>query len=297
MIKWYWQFGVWALLLVCFVSCMEQMHSSDLADSELRGPVKMVKESFFSAENSFEQVVPEVKFYYKTLKFDYEGRLQETSFTNYLTKIKNTTEITNDSIDKFFIKQFEAPFIRKVHYYTSIGSCIVNIYNGEKELIAYEERNSLNGRLYQINRYSGQLDILISKTNYTYTLQGRILTERTYFEKNYFEKRYQYSIGLKQESFNFSFENYRYTYDCKNRLTSKSKYWGDNPVSVIYYFYNKQGDIILEQKVDKASKLTEETTFTYTYDKYGNWITCVERRFDGNVFVKERVITYYHSVF
>lgn len=99
-----------------------------------------------------------------------------------------------------------------------------------------------------------------------------------------------------------------YEYDSKDRVTKSSYHYGNDPVTTIHYAYKNLGENKLQITITYGDKTDEEiyeytdgyltsheryaekTTYTYTWDKYGNWLT----QTPSNGGATNRKITYYN---
>lgn len=140
-----------------------------------------------------------------------------------------------------------------------------------------------NGRIYKgLFDASGAIF-----TNYTYNEQGLLASE--YGTEN-----------------NIVYSTI-YNYDDKGRITQSSYNYGEDPTQNVYYTYNYLGNNILqititynEEDQDEIYEYTngymtsharfgKKTTYSYTWDKHGNWITQTV----SNGGTNKRKITYY----
>jgi hypothetical protein len=135
--------------------------------------------------------------------------------------------------------------------------------------------------------------VLVSKESFRYGVNNRLGNKTVFYPKSYTETRYKYSENKKYESYNYTFTNYVYFFNIDGLLTKKETYSGNTLLSFTTYTYNNYADVITERETDMTANVVKETVYEYEYDFKGNWITCVERKPDGNTFMRKRNITYY----
>lgn len=303
------------------MACSGKITVSDADNLALRGNVKAVKEDFFLAGNSFDRVVPEKILYMRSYTFDKRGNFLEIVREDMLYRPKqacptldtlvneqamDSIPLSTDSVkisvtslvpktdnDELKYGIGEEPYALEKYVYTNDSICIVNIFDRDNKIIAYEERRYSGDKLVQINRYAALRDVLLSKMNFTYDGKGQLIGKTTYYEKKYYEVSYKHGFGKKYESYNYNFVNYEYCFNLDGQISRKRKYNGKNLLSTTRYTYNEKGDVEEESESDDNMGLVRETKYSYQYDEYGNWTECIERRFDGNVFLRKRMISYH----
>lgn len=129
---------------------------------------------------------------------------------------------------------------------------------------------------------------------------GNYLTHYTYNKDGLLDKEY----GTENE---IDFSTI-YKYDAKGRITKSSYTYGDDPIINIYYAYQDLGNdtlqitISYDDQTDEEiyeytkgyltshSRYGEKTTYTYSWDKQGNWLT----QTPSNGGATNRKITYYN---
>jgi YD repeat-containing protein len=89
------------------------------------------------------------------------------------------------------------------------------------------------------------------------------------------------------------FYKYGFTYDASGNKTEWTRLGPNNSISgKVVYKYNDKNNLIEQNEYEGASTLKSSYTFTYEYDKKGNWIR-QNKIADGKVVeIKERQITY-----
>ena len=128
---------------------------------------------------------------------------------------------------------------------------------------------------------------------------GNYLTNYTYNKEGLLVKEY----GTENE---IAFSTI-YEYDSKGRITKSSYHYDKDPVATVYYAYQDLGNGKLQITISyndqtdeeiyeytegymtKHKRYGEKTTYTYTWDKQGNWITQTV----SNGGTTTRKLTYY----
>ena len=282
---------------VLLIACNERVIVSDADSLNLSYRVKTLKEDFYFAHNSFNNLVLQNKLY--TYKYEFN---KDCSFNTiekeyfYNTKLvcedsvfENCDTIKIDSVNNSFPFVYKEPEYYKLTYnYTSDSLVKLLFYNKNGDLISYINRIFTDSKLSSEEKYWDT--VLISKSKYWYNTNNQLANKTVFYRNNYYENSYVYSLKEKLETDNEF--NYRYVYNIKGQIVNKKTYRGTSFISEVCYYYNKQGDLILEQYSYKNGEI-KKTLYDYTYDNKNNWILCIEYNCTGNIFVKKREITYY----
>ncbi len=89
------------------------------------------------------------------------------------------------------------------------------------------------------------------------------------------------TIEIHEETKEETHQKTTFKYNEDECLIEKIEYSADYEESEFYnkwiYEYDTYGHQILERKYFPDEELAEESIQEFTYDKYGNWIKCVER--------------------
>jgi hypothetical protein len=165
---------------------------------------------------------------------------------------------------------------------------VIDVFDEHGNLINYINKKYTGNRLLSEEKYAGSY--LISKSKFWYNSGNQLLNKTIFYENGYRETNYTYSAGEKLESGDEA--NYRYKFDINSRISSIKTYRGITFISEMCYYYNDYGNVIMTQEVDNNGGI-KKTQYDYTYDSNKNWIMCVEYSYSGNIFVRERKITYY----
>lgn len=119
---------------------------------------------------------------------------------------------------------------------------------------------------------------------------------------NNFNRKYLYRYDAKahmlewlayQGNGNFFFK-YNFTYDPNGNRTEWLQLTQTNAlIGKVEYKYDDKNNIIGENKYKGDGTLTESSTFTYEFDKKGNWVRQEKIQNGAVVEVRERVYKYY----
>lgn len=276
-----------------FASCSERIIVSDADSLDLRFKVKSMDESFYLAYNSFDSIVLYKKIYRHRYQFHYDCRYKsvEKIFYHNKSPCDSTVNLAkSDSISESFPFAFKEPGYCFMDYkYVCDSLTVVNIFDKNGNLINYINKKYSGNRLLSEEKYSDSC--LVSKSKFWYNSGNQLLNKTVFYENGYRETNYTYSAGKKLESGDEF--NYHYKFDVNGRISSVKKYKGTTFVSEMRYHYNDYGNVIMTQEVDNSGGV-RKTQYDYTYDSGRNWILCVEYSYSGNIFVRERKITYYN---
>ena len=295
---------LYALAVLMLCACNERAVVSDADGLGLRGRVKTMNEEFFIGRSAFDKIVPEKSLYKYSYSFDYWGRyLNAEKYYEFSRPDKaDSCSAVNDSIysqtgdslrNQYPATIKEPRYVLERYKYVSDSTVIVNVYDEAGKLAEYEERHYKNDKLTSVERFSAEDDVLVSKESFLYDLSNRLINKTVFYPKNYVETKYRYSRNKKYESYNYSFRNYVHRFDLNGLTVEKETYSGNVLMSITKYSYNNYGDPIAEQETDMLAKAVKETAYEYEYDTHGNWTLCVERRPDGNIFIRQRRVIYY----
>jgi hypothetical protein len=174
--------------------------------------------------------------------------------------------------------------------YVSDSLTVVDVFDEQGNPTNRINKRYAGNRLLSEEKYADSCK-LISKSKFWYNSGNQLLNKTVFYENGYRETNYRYSAGEKLESGDEF--NYQYRFDINSRISSVKTYKGTNFVSEKRYRYNDYGNVITTQEVDNTGDI-KKTQYDYTYDSNGNWILCVEYSYSGNIFVRERKITYYN---
>jgi len=160
-------------------------------------------------------------------------------------------------------------------------------YNGKQQLVwikTYDSDNELSqadeylysagGNNYRINNYNGDMEL------YYYTL--------CVFDKaNNKVEVQEYDAFIPEEPERVL------RYDTAGLLTEEIAFYvGQFDYHKLYY-YDSKSNCIKEETYFEDGEIIETCTYTYTFDKQGNWLTKIEK-IDGEEIENEtRIITYY----
>ncbi|MDR2563707.1 MAG: hypothetical protein LBC98_07165 [Prevotellaceae bacterium] len=295
---------LYTLAILTLGACNERAVVSDADGLGLRGKIKSMNEEFFIGRSSFDKIVPEKSLYKYSYSFDYWGKYLEVEKYYEFSRTEKPDScaavgdsICNSTVDSLqnqhptMIK--EPQYVLEKYKYVSDSTVIVNVYDETGKLSEYEERHYKNGKLTSVERFSACDDVLLSKESFLYDLSNRLINKTVFYPKNYVESKYRYSRNKKYESYNYSFKNYAYRFDLNGLTVEKETYSGNVLLAITKYSYNDYGDLVAEQESDMLAKAMKETGYEYEYDASGNWTLCVERRPDGNIFIRKRNMIYY----
>ncbi len=119
---------------------------------------------------------------------------------------------------------------------------------------------------------------------------------------NNFNRKYLYRYDARaqmlewlayQGNGNFFFK-YNFTYDANGNRTEWLQLTQTNAlIGKVEYKYDDKNNIIGENKYKGDGTLTESSTFTYEFDKKGNWVRQKKIQNGAVVEVRERVYKYY----
>lgn len=301
-----------SVIIMCAVSCknnsnlnIEGIINTDVENEGLKGKVKIVVDSMFSAKEMFGEVIKDTLEYTATFVFDTKGNM--TKYYEYYGNGKleyGYTYYHEHQKDKKETKRF----------------------NESNELIDYNIRTYNKKKLpVRIDMFD-QNSMLISRMDFTYDKSFRLTSCIQYGHDGQIEKKWSFTYNADNSYERKLFESYRctvvkynsdntiskilvYDYDFEEdeveELEEKWIYSDDHNVTGFIYDYNEE----LEQKIcqvvdewgmivksityDEKDKAKEMKSYKYTYDKKGNWIQCIGYVDNKANIIRERQITYY----
>lgn len=166
-----------------------------------------------------------------------------------------------------------------------------------KEIWLYNAKNQRTERQVYTNDAA-----LLERYTYDYDNKGNNITETAYKPdgKVIATTTYTYDDkGNKTSMFSESSiytTNYKYSYDDKGNNTGEIHYNKNNEIEFRYVrTYDAQGNIIQQSQYKSDSNIEwAKTTWSYVYDKKGNWIKRTASDMQDNALgTTERIITYY----
>ncbi|MDR0385229.1 MAG: hypothetical protein LBH60_04040 [Prevotellaceae bacterium] len=280
-------------ILVLFASCSERVALSDLDAMGLRYKVKSMDESFYTAYNSFDSIILQTKIYQRKYEFHHDSRYRSIEKFFYCNRepYDSTTVTRQDSAHKHFPFAYKEPEYRFVNYrYISDSLTTLDFFDRQGILKNYINRRYAKKRLISEEKYSGS-GTLISKSGFRYDSRNRVTNITIFYQNRYEETCFAYAAGEKYET-GEEF-NCRYLFDINGRISRRKKYRGITLLSETSFFYNSSGETVMRREIDSDGAVMK-TVYEYTYDSNNNWILCVEYNCTGNIFVRERKITYYN---
>ncbi|MDR0560758.1 MAG: hypothetical protein LBG92_11370 [Prevotellaceae bacterium] len=276
---------------ILFSSCSEHIAVNDVDALNLRFRVKTINESFYIAQNSFNNIILRKKIYEYKYLFDYDCRsklLQKEIFINN-SPAAACDSACSDSVKNRFPFAMKEPDYSLVRFSYSDTATVSEWYDRNENMFMYSIQTNINNRPDSEEVFSASND-LISKTKFWYDSRNRPVNKTVFYQTGYSETLYEYSTSEKTET--DSEFTYIYRYRLDGRVAGKKTYRGIAPVSETLYFYNRFGDAVLEKETFNNGEV-RKTACEYTYDSKNNWILCVEYNHSGNIFVRTRTITYY----
>lgn len=278
----------YAFILCMAIACSrDKKKDTDLGNMQLKGKVNTLKVTTYNAYEKFgepqkgEQEGDEIRYTfnekgYKTEKCRYtpEGKLQSKKTYTYDERgrlAEKTTEHKEGSIRHEYF--YEDGNLVKMLEYDTKGAFSIKYRYG------YDEK----GRNVEENTYKADGSHMGKKV-YRYDRDGRRDEERTYLndsESIYIQKSMKYNVRhhLVEEQVTHVEE--------KRHETNRSL------ISKVNYKYNDDG-IKTEKKVfDPEKKIENLYTYSYTFDKKGNWIKKNIVKDGTPTLIMEREISYF----
>ncbi|MFJ1492301.1 hypothetical protein [Capnocytophaga canis] len=166
-------------------------------------------------------------------------------------------------------------------YDTKKNNIETNVYNSDgvlKTKLTYKYDDK--GNTIEINSYNSEGGLEIKYT-YKYDEKGNTIEKNEYYPPN--SERAKFTISTSIALSQMSVED--------DKEEKVSNFDG----SVEYrttYKYDENGEII-EKKNYRSQSNLEKRTYTYEYDKYGNWVKRITYKNDKPKFIAEREIEYY----
>lgn len=149
-----------------------------------------------------------------------------------------------------------------------------------------ETKSDGNGKTLSRITYEYEGDKLIAKTNYDSKNQVDYYEKFSYDEKGNVIKKGSYTT-LDGEMHD------EYQYDINNNKTSWSIFRGNKLEMRALYTYDKYNNMTSYKLTDATDRLLDGKSYSFTYDKKGNWIKKTTIINGKPKFVIERKITYY----
>lgn len=176
-----------------------------------------------------------------------------------------------------------------------------NIYLGSNA-VQYKdvyEYDSQNRKVSEI-RYNFN-DEMLYKTEFRYDDAGNLGVKETtnskgepeYLEKFTYDKSGNLLSRSAYEKGGAVTTEDVYEYDAKNNRTAWSVYQNKNLIMKTKYRYNDKGELTDLISSDNNNKIFDNSSYTYEYDKNGNWTKKTTTKGGKPVYTEEREITYY----
>lgn len=260
------------------------LHDNETDSSWLDGDTRdynkkgnITDDEIFSMDSSFSGDSSIIKAFdllkKRFFKYDSKNKLMgwdDSDFHNYLYKT-----ILNDFHKNILNYDKKGNVVEDGDYdYTNNPDGILI----EKETFNYDDK----GNLSETKWYDSN-DSMVSKETDTYDDKGNIIES----------DKYLYSHGNHSIPYSSTC-----LYDKKgNKIDEKY-----NPLCVMYdrqigeakYLYDAQGNVIHQLYYNaKDYSFSFDRTYTYTYDKYGNWLTKIKFKNNIPIYLEKREITYY----
>lgn len=248
--------------------------------------IKSIKESLFKPDDSIKNAFKSNRDSLFAVKFDTytvyskNGKVIEHSrYENngdlYQKRVNKVNEKSVLIEGKKYNSKGEIKETWKYSYDDSGNMTEVNYYNNDgkftgKQVDKYDKNNNLIEFTYQNSK-------------------GKVTNRQTY---KYFkngnkkeESRYKSDGTLRDRR--------TYEYDDNGNEIIDKAYKADGSIMIYKSEYDKMNNIIENYWINEKGEQTHQTSFSYVYDKYGNWIT--KRRSSNGVLgmIWERKIEYY----
>lgn len=243
-------------LLPVFVACMQQRN-------DFSGFYGNVKEVIEQRTISINLSTGEKEFQYDTCRYDKQGRLLEEN-GRYIHKRlfiydNDLLKEVRDSEDKLWES-----------YKYDLDNLLVEnkLYSLDGSALTYRYYYDDNKRLVKQKMFDRD-DELDEETIYEYNTKGYKIAEE---ELSYISigrdiiRRYNLSIKPVKTHNTFS-------YDKKGNMIEERHYGSDDELRWKWvYQYNNKGDVIREEHFDYEDAEKTIRTYTYKYDRKGNWV-------------------------
>ncbi len=149
-----------------------------------------------------------------------------------------------------------------------------------------ETKSDINGKTISRITYEYDGDKLVSKINYNDK------NEVDYYEKFEYDAKGNMTMRASYTPFDGEMHD-EYEYDSNNNKTSWTIYKGDKIEMRALYTFDKYNNMTSYKITDINDKLVDGKSYSYTYDKQGNWIKKTTFVNNKPRFVLERKINYY----
>lgn len=303
-----------ATILIASSASALSFTKSDKDAAELKGPVKMVKEfsllknDYFDVDTitKYERLGKPLPEYNRSLihatVYDRQGRLQEELdqvFERY--KVCNYSQTLSTAMMPEITDTYDSSNGKLVrHYSIQLDTRGVPVYatavDENNEIIFTEE--------YSASVIDGVVNYKCVHSNYdgTYSTQTFILrddlsfsslttdngSKKTTFILNTDEK----PLEIVTESL-YSTSRQTITYYPDQTVTTYTDDTNPMPQRIVSQL-DSHGNTVTKSTYDSEGNLTDQITYQYTYDNYGNWIKRYKYQNGSDVpRILEREITYY----
>ena len=184
----------------------------------------------------------------------------------------NMTELANYSSDGKLVSTIKTT-------YDASGNPISEetiLGNGNVDLRSTIKADAKGNRIEQNDVKTDPTGTLFNfKQFYSYDEKGQLIERAVYRDNGAF------------------FYKYGFAYDGSGNKTEWTRLTSSNAVlGKVVYKYNDKNNLIEQNEYEGASTLKSSFTFTYEYDKKGNWIRQNKLQDNQVIEIKERQITY-----
>jgi len=243
-------------LLVFLAACSSIVKTTSIEMQNLKGKVKILKETRYNAEEEFDEIPKEdMRYWVTTMKvFDEKGNLIE--------------QIQDDSDGNMYYKwtlKYDEKGNIEGNEYSADGSL------NRKEVYKYAEK----GNLIEMSGYD---------------FDGSLMYKFVY---KYDNKRHLIEHSLYNPDGNLR-EKSIYKYDNKGNKIEEDKYHSNGSLDyTLAYKYDKKGNVIDEGWYNRVGNLIPQYTYKYEYDEKNNWIKKIKYDDDVATVITVREIEYY----
>ena len=184
----------------------------------------------------------------------------------------NMTELANYSSDGKLVSTIKTTY--DASGYPISEETILG--NGNVDLRSTIKTDAKGNRIEQNDVRADPTGTLFNfKQFYSYDEKGQLIERAVYRDNGAF------------------FYKYGFTYDANGNKTEWTRLTSNNAVlGKVVYKYNDKNNLIEQNEYEGASTLKSSFTFTYEYDKKGNWIRQNKLQDNKVIEIKERQITY-----
>lgn len=265
----------------------ETEHKFDRLGLDLKGDVFSVVTKKVNHRQEFGQDKITGEFTTDSIVFDQNGRIVSRYYNPEIGDEGGSKYLRNR--EKYIYSGNDVLRINgEIHQY-------IEIVETDKDSIRYKREFDNQGRLMQETTYINEIPTTQIKFQYipggyevkyypslqsdatTYTLKSGVvkITATSVREKKYPLDTYYFNKNEK------IIKNIKYP-----RLML-----GTSPYATKYYSYNAQGDVVKEELVWSSNGRRDNTTYSYEYDKQGNWISKMSKNGNDIEWLR-RVIVY-----